>query len=94
MGIAATPLAVHSARGATAWLFPPFFSAVTASPSPWNVRDHLLAGRFVIQALPYTTDAGVYAALLDLGIASFATDHPDTTLQAVRDYYASTENKT
>ncbi|MBN2022123.1 MAG: hypothetical protein JW809_04965 [Pirellulales bacterium] len=31
----------------------------------------------------------VYSALLDLGVESFATDHPEMTLQAVKDYYAA-----
>jgi glycerophosphoryl diester phosphodiesterase len=41
------------------------------------------------QTLPYNvTDPAVYWQLLDLGFTSFATDRPDVTLQAVRDYYA------
>ncbi len=27
-------------------------------------------------------------AHMDLGVASFATDHPDVVMQAIRDYYA------
>lgn len=41
----------------------------------------------LFQALPWggATEA-VYWKLLDLGVRSFATDHPDITLRAVRDY--------
>jgi hypothetical protein len=36
-----------------------------------------------------TSNSGkVYWQLLDLGVASFATDHPNVILKAVRDYYA------
>src|SRR5690242_5269589 len=50
-----------------------------------EVRSHGI----VYQALPYdTTDPKVDWQLLDLGFESFATDHPDITLKAVRDYYA------
>jgi len=49
-----------------------------------------LADRGILfQTLPYgAKDAALYWQLLDLGLASFATDHPDVTLQAVREYYA------
>jgi len=49
-----------------------------------------LAGRGILfQTLPYgATNAATYWQLMDLGLASFATDHPEVTLQAVRDYYA------
>lgn len=49
-----------------------------------------LAGRGILfQTLPYgAKDPGIYAQLLDAGLASFATDHPEITLKAVRDYYA------
>ena len=29
--------------------------------------------------------------LLDFGVASFATDHPEVTLKAVSDYYAAAQ---
>jgi glycerophosphoryl diester phosphodiesterase len=42
------------------------------------------------QSLPWgVAEPEVYWQLLDLGVASFATDHPDVTLKAVRDYYAA-----
>ena len=30
----------------------------------------------------------IYWQLMDLGVMAFATDHPDITVKAVRDYYA------
>jgi glycerophosphoryl diester phosphodiesterase len=43
----------------------------------------------LFQTLPYgASTAGVYWQLLDLGVESFATDHPDVTVKAVSDYYA------
>ena len=48
-----------------------------------------LAGRGILfQTLPYgAKNPAIYTQLLDLGLASFATDHPEITLKAVRDYY-------
>ena len=53
-----------------------------------------LAGRGILfQTLPYgAKDPQIYTQLLDAGLASFATDHPEITLKAVRDYYASRKN--
>jgi glycerophosphoryl diester phosphodiesterase len=49
-----------------------------------EVRSH----NIVFQSLPWEiSDPKVYSALLDLGVASFATDHPDITVKAVKDYY-------
>ena len=43
----------------------------------------------LFQTLPWgSTDRELYWQLLDLGVASFATDHPKVTLKAVEDYYA------
>ncbi len=43
----------------------------------------------LFQALPWgRSDAPVYWQLMDLGVASFATDYPDTTMAAIQDYYA------
>ena len=50
-----------------------------------EIRSH----HILFQTLPYGgTTAGVYAKLLDLGLMSFATDHPDVTWNAVKAYYA------
>jgi glycerophosphoryl diester phosphodiesterase len=42
----------------------------------------------LFQTLPYgAKDESTYKQLLDLGLASFASDHPDVTWKAVREYY-------
>ncbi len=42
----------------------------------------------LVQTLPYgATDPAIYTTLLDLGFASFATDPPKVTKQAVAEYY-------
>jgi len=42
----------------------------------------------LFQALPWgVAEQPVYHQLLDLGVASFATDHPEVTLNAVSNYY-------
>jgi glycerophosphoryl diester phosphodiesterase len=48
-----------------------------------------LRGRGILfQTLPYGSfDPRVYRRLLDLGVESFATDQPDRTLAAVKEYY-------
>jgi glycerophosphoryl diester phosphodiesterase len=53
-----------------------------------ELRDHGI----LYQTLPWNVATPeVYRQLLDLGVASFATDHPEVTLRAVRDYYAQTK---
>jgi len=50
-----------------------------------EIRSHGI----LFQTLPYGgSTAEVYWKLLDLGVMSFATDHPDVTWEAVRNYYA------
>lgn len=49
----------------------------------------LRAHHILFQVLPYTDDPGVYAPLLDLGVMSFATDHPDITMREIKAYYQS-----
>jgi hypothetical protein len=65
-------------------------------PDPFKLSDAFLvqAGQelhqrgILYQTLPwYTTDKRVYWKLMDLGVQSFATDHPDLTWEAVREYY-------
>lgn len=41
------------------------------------------------QCLPYTSDAGVYAELLDRGLMSFATDYPEITRREIDRYYSA-----
>ena len=67
------------------------------TPDPFFPSDEFLiqTGRelerhgILFQALPWggATEA-VYWKLLDLGVRSFATDHPDVTLEALRNYKA------
>lgn len=65
-------------------------------PDPFKLPDAFLlkAGEelrqhgILYQTLPwYTTDKHVYWKLMDLGVQSFATDHPDITWEAIREYY-------
>jgi glycerophosphoryl diester phosphodiesterase len=58
----------------------PAFLAATGR----ELREHGI----LFQTLPWgSTDPKLYWRLLDLGAASFATDHPTVTLDAVRKYY-------
>ncbi len=52
-----------------------------------EVGDELRSRGILYQALPYMDDRTAYATLMDLGLASFSTDYPDTTLQEIRSYY-------
>jgi glycerophosphoryl diester phosphodiesterase len=52
-----------------------------------EVGDELRAHGVVFQVFPYTDDPSVYAKLLDLGVMSFATDHPDVTVRELKAYY-------
>lgn len=62
------------------------------TPSP---RFLMEAGRelrrhgILFQVLPWqSSDPKLFWKLMDLGVASFATDYPDAAMQAIRDYYA------
>jgi hypothetical protein len=52
-----------------------------------RVGDELRAHGILFQAFPFTDAADVYARLLDLGVMSFATDHPDIARLAINAYY-------
>lgn len=57
-----------------------------------GVGDELRRHGVVFQVLPWgVADPQVYWQLLDLGVMAFATDHPDVTLRAVRDYCAGAD---
>lgn len=69
----------------------------SASAEPFNlsrqfVRDtgtELRRHGVMLQSLPWgVAEPTVYWRLLDLGVMAFATDHPEITTKAVRDYYA------
>ena len=50
--------------------------------------DDLRAHGVLFQTFPYTDDATAYRKLLDLGVMSFATDHPDHAMREIKAYYA------
>ena len=52
-----------------------------------ELGNELRPRNILFQALPYTSDPGVYAQLLDLGLMSFATDYPDLTMRELKAYY-------
>jgi len=55
-----------------------------------EVSQELAKRGILYQTLPYgAKDEAIYTTLLDLGFASFATDHPKVTKKAVADYYAA-----
>ena len=54
-----------------------------------STGEELRRHGILYQSLPWdVADPKVYWQLLDLGVMSFATDHPDIVLKAVRDYSA------
>lgn len=54
-----------------------------------EVSQELARRGILFQTLPFgAKDESIYSALLDLGFASFASDHPDVTKAAVAKYYA------
>jgi glycerophosphoryl diester phosphodiesterase len=61
------------------------------SPSPAflvSVGEELRQHDILFQALPWDRkDPEICWRLMDLGVASFATDYPDVVMQAIRDYY-------
>lgn len=67
----------------------------TLTPSPQFLLDageQLRRHGVVFQALAWDRkDPEIHWQLMDLGVASFATDYPDVIMQAIRDYYAHRE---
>ncbi len=56
--------------------------------------DELRKYGVLFQTLPWDCrDGAVYKRLLDLGCASFATDYPDTTMTAIKEYYSEAKSK-
>ncbi len=48
----------------------------------------------LFQTLPWRgTEPSVYRRLLELGCESFATDYPEATVKAVREFYSETKNE-
>ncbi len=53
-----------------------------------DLGRELLERDILFQTLPWrTNDLGVYGRLMEMGVRSFATDHPEATLEAVRQYH-------
>lgn len=53
-----------------------------------NTGNELREHGIIFQSLPWgVTDPKGYWQLMDLGVMAFATDHPEITVKAVRDYY-------
>jgi glycerophosphoryl diester phosphodiesterase len=53
-----------------------------------NLGEELRSHQILFQTLPWgISDPDVYSKLMDLGVASFATDHPDVTMQAIKNHY-------
>ncbi len=69
---------------------PAKMDALTPSPAFLiEVGRELRPRGILYQSLPWgATSQQVYSNLLDLGVMSFATDHPKITLEAIREYYA------
>jgi hypothetical protein len=98
-GLTQVQIHVYPKETKDPWAPPP-----DASPSdnPFRLRNAFLieVGRelrthgIVYQTFPYTDDPAVYARLLDLGVMSFATDHPDVTLRELKAYYAAKKSPT
>jgi hypothetical protein len=60
-----------------------------------DVGQELRRHGVLFQTLPWECkDPQVFWRLMDLGAASFATDHPDVAMQAIRDYYAAESEST
>lgn len=76
-------------------------AAAKSSPNRFTLSDAFIVnlGRelrehnILYQSLPYTASTAVYAQLLDLGLASFATDYPDVTMRELKAYYVSRKKK-
>jgi hypothetical protein len=76
-----TQLQIHVRTGEGGALTPsPAFLVSTGK----ELRQHGI----LFQALPWDRkDPEICWRLMDLGVASFATDYPDVVMQAIRDYY-------
>jgi glycerophosphoryl diester phosphodiesterase len=77
-----TQLQIHVRTAANGTLTPsPKFLAATGRV----LRSHGV----VYQVLPWgRNDPEVFRNMMDLGVASFATDYPDVAMQTIREYYA------
>ncbi len=56
--------------------------------------DELRTHGILFQTLPWQSkDSKLFWKLMDLGAASFASDYPDVTMQAIRDYYGQRQGR-
>ena len=80
-----TQLQIHVRTGKDGvWTPGPKFLLETGA----ELRKHGI----LFQALAWDhKDPEIHWQLMDLGVASFATDYPDVVMQAIRDYYARKE---
>jgi len=91
-GITQLQIHVYPKQTSDAWAPP---TDASGPENPFRLRDAFLreighelrAHGVVFQTFPYTEDPAVYAKLLDLGVMSFATDHPDVTMREIKAYY-------
>jgi glycerophosphoryl diester phosphodiesterase len=83
--------------GITHFQFHPRENKDKSSPEPFTISraflrasgDEVRRHGILYQAFPRgITDPKLYWQLLDLGVASFSTDHPELAIAAVREYYA------
>lgn len=73
---------VHPAQDGKSFTPSPEFLQKTGA----TLRRH----KVLFQTLPWESqDPEMFTQLLDLGVASFATDYPDITAKAVKSYYAA-----
>jgi len=89
-GITQVQLHIHPAEGWSVGTEPSAVDAFALSDD-FLVRtgETLRSHGVLYQTLPFFAGDWVYARLLDLGVASFATDYPDVTVGEVERYYGS-----
>lgn len=82
-----TQLQIHVRTGADGALTP-------SEPFLLAAGEQLRRHGVVFQAFAWDRqDAEIHTRLMDLGVASFATDHPDVVLQTIRAYYEEPRDK-
>jgi glycerophosphoryl diester phosphodiesterase len=93
-GITQLQIHVYPKETADTWAPP---TDESSPDNPFRLRNGFLRAvgvelrtrGIVFQTFPYTTDPTVYGRLLDLGVMSFATDHPDVALREIKAYYTA-----
>jgi glycerophosphoryl diester phosphodiesterase len=93
-GVTQVQIHVYPKDSSDSWAPP---ADESSADNPFRLRNAFLvatgedlrAHGVLFQTFPYTSDATVYAKLMDLGVMSFATDHPDTAMREIKAYYAA-----